>query len=61
MLTLQQIKENPDDIVRRLGIKGFDGRKAIDDVLALDAALSSSVTTPKPPNSTTLPHRSAPR
>ena len=37
MLTLQQIKENPDDIVRRLGIKGFDGRKAIDDVLALDA------------------------
>ena len=37
MLTLQQIKENPDDIVRRLGIKGFDGGKAIDDVLALDA------------------------
>jgi len=36
MLTIQQIKANPDDIVRRLAIKGFDGRKAIDDVLALD-------------------------
>ena len=38
MLTIQQIKANPDDIVRRLAIKGFDGREAIDTVLALDDA-----------------------
>lgn len=36
MLTLQQIKENPEDIVRRLAIKGFDGTKAIADVIDLD-------------------------
>ena len=36
MLTLQQIKANPDDIVRRLAIKGFDGKKAIYDVIELD-------------------------
>lgn len=36
MLTLQQIKANPDDIVRRLAIKGFDGQKAIYDVIDLD-------------------------
>lgn len=36
MLTLQQIKANPDDIVRRLAIKGFDGQKAINDVIDLD-------------------------
>ena len=26
MLTLQQIKENPDNIVKRLAIKGFDAK-----------------------------------
>lgn len=36
MLTLQQIKENPEDIIRRLAIKGFDGREAITKVLGLD-------------------------
>jgi len=36
MLTLQQIKSNPDEVVRRLAIKGFDGREAIGQVLALD-------------------------
>ncbi|MDE6642857.1 MAG: serine--tRNA ligase [Muribaculaceae bacterium] len=36
MLTLQQIKANPDDIVRRLAIKGFDSKKAINDVISLD-------------------------
>ena len=36
MLTLQQIKANPDDIIRRLAIKGFDGQKAIYDVIDLD-------------------------
>ncbi|MCC8114816.1 MAG: serine--tRNA ligase [Bacteroidales bacterium] len=37
MLTLQQIKENPDHIVERLAVKGFDGREAIDKVVELDA------------------------
>ncbi|MCM1451044.1 MAG: serine--tRNA ligase [Clostridium sp.] len=36
MLTLQQIKEAPDRIVERLAVKGFDGKKAIADVLQLD-------------------------
>ncbi|MDE6628693.1 MAG: serine--tRNA ligase [Muribaculaceae bacterium] len=36
MLTLQQIKADPADIVRRLAVKGFDGKAAIDEVLALD-------------------------
>ncbi len=37
MLTIQQIKENPEGIVARLAIKGFDGKDAIDSILALDA------------------------
>ena len=37
MLTLQQIKENPDFVVERLAVKGFDGREAIDTILKLDA------------------------
>lgn len=37
MLTIQQIKENPEGIVARLAIKGFDGKNAINDILALDA------------------------
>lgn len=36
MLTLQQIKENPQLIVERLAIKGFDGKEAIDTVIKLD-------------------------
>ena len=36
MLTLQQIKANPQDIVRRLAIKGFDGSDEINRLLALD-------------------------
>ena len=36
MLTLQQIKSNPAEVVERLAIKGFDGKEAIDKVLALD-------------------------
>ncbi|MDE6268390.1 MAG: serine--tRNA ligase [Muribaculaceae bacterium] len=36
MLTLQQIKEDPAKVVERLAIKGFDGKDAIDRVLALD-------------------------
>lgn len=36
MLTLQQIKSNPAEVVERLAIKGFDGKEPIDRVLALD-------------------------
>lgn len=36
MLTLQQIKENPEQIVERLAVKGFDGKQPIARVLALD-------------------------
>ena len=36
MLTLQQIKADPADIVRRLAVKGFDGKAPVDEVLALD-------------------------
>lgn len=36
MLTLQQIKSNPAEVVARLAVKGFDGKQAIDHVLALD-------------------------
>ncbi len=36
MLTLQQIKENPAQIVERLAVKGFDGKEAIERIIALD-------------------------
>lgn len=36
MLTLQQIKSNPAEVVERLAIKGFDGKEPISQVLALD-------------------------
>ncbi len=36
MLTIQQIKENPEQTVKRLAIKGFDGTEMIDKVLELD-------------------------
>ena len=36
MLTLQQIKANPQHVIARLAIKGFDGKEAIDRVIALD-------------------------
>ncbi len=36
MLTIQQIKENPEDCVRRLAIKGFDGAQPIKNVLEAD-------------------------
>lgn len=36
MLTLQQIKENPEQIVACLSVKGFDGKDAIARILALD-------------------------
>ncbi|MDE6304290.1 MAG: serine--tRNA ligase [Paramuribaculum sp.] len=36
MLTIQQIKENPELTVKRLAIKGFDGKEMIDKVIELD-------------------------
>lgn len=36
MLTIQQIKENPAECVRRLAVKGFDGEAPINRVLVLD-------------------------
>ncbi|MCM1310416.1 MAG: serine--tRNA ligase [Bacteroides sp.] len=36
MLTLQQIKENPEHIIARLAVKGFDGKEPIARVLDAD-------------------------
>lgn len=36
MLTIQQIKENPQLVVERLAVKGFDGKEAVEQILALD-------------------------
>ncbi len=36
MLTLQQIKANPEEVVESLAIKGFNGKEAIEKVIALD-------------------------
>lgn len=38
MLTIQQIKEDPQGCVRRLAIKGFDGAEPIKNVLEADEA-----------------------
>ena len=37
MLTIQQIKENPERIVAKLAVKGFDGAELIDRIITLDA------------------------
>lgn len=36
MLTIQQIKENPERVIERLAIKWFDGKEPVGKVLALD-------------------------
>lgn len=36
MLTLSQIKEDPEFVVRRLAVKGFDGKEIIKDILEAD-------------------------
>lgn len=36
MLTIQQIKENPQGVIDRLAVKGFDGKEAIHKVIELD-------------------------
>lgn len=37
MLTLQTIKADPDFVVKRLAVKGFDGRSVITEILEIDA------------------------
>ena len=36
MLTIQQIKENPERVIERLAIKGYDGSVTIKEILELD-------------------------
>ncbi len=36
MLTIQQIKENPERVVERLAVKGYDGSVTIKEILELD-------------------------
>lgn len=42
MLTLAAIKENPEDIIRRLAKKHFDAKEAIEKVLELDKTRRAS-------------------
>ncbi|MDE6392474.1 MAG: serine--tRNA ligase [Muribaculaceae bacterium] len=37
MLTLQTIKADPDFVIRRLAVKGFDGKEVIGKILDIDA------------------------
>lgn len=37
MLTLQTIKADPDFVVKRLAVKGFDGKAVITEILEIDA------------------------
>ena len=37
MLTLQTIKADPDFVIKRLAVKGFDGKKIINDILDIDS------------------------
>ena len=37
MLTLNTIKENPEFVIERLAVKGFDGRTVIEEIIAIDA------------------------
>ena len=37
MLTLQTIKADPEFVISRLAVKGFDGKKVINDILDIDA------------------------
>ena len=36
MLTLQQIKEDPERVIARLTVKGFDGKQGVNDVIDFD-------------------------
>ena len=36
MLTVQLIRENPEFVVKRLAIKNFDAKEAVEKIIALD-------------------------
>ncbi|MCM1137633.1 MAG: serine--tRNA ligase [Duncaniella sp.] len=36
MLTLQQIKDDPERVIARLAVKGFDGKQGVNDVIDFD-------------------------
>lgn len=61
MLTIQQIKENPQYVIDRLKVKGFDGKEKIEKYLrsTTAAARSSFRPTLSPPASTSRPPKSA--
>lgn len=42
MLQLNYIRENKDEVINRLAVKNFDGRKVIDDVVNLDEVRRST-------------------
>ena len=37
MLTLQTIKSDPEFVIKRLAVKGFDGKKVINEILDIDS------------------------
>ena len=45
MLTLATIKENPEEVIRRLAIKHFDGREPIERIIELDVRRRTAQTT----------------
>ena len=42
MLTLSAIKENPQEIIRRLAVKHFDAEQLINEILDLDKTRRSA-------------------
>ena len=44
MLTLKDIKNNPEDIINRLKIKGFDAAATVQEVIALDSSRAETQT-----------------
>lgn len=58
MLTLQLIKENPEDVIRRLGVKHFDAKEVIYHIIDLDKE-RRSVQTVKDTNAAQLNKLSA--
>lgn len=45
MLTLALIKENPEEVIKRLAVKHFDGREPIERIIELDKLRRASQTT----------------
>ena len=36
MLTIQQIKDDPERVIARLAVKGFNGKQGVNDVIDFD-------------------------